>query len=447
MNIFQRITSLFRKRGAENIDEQWRDLFGYFPSGLEVNEKTVLGIPTVAKIVKKITGEITALPVNYYRTPLSTNVPEKIDNITTRAIFADRKHLKATLTDYVIRGRGLVFVNRGSEGTIEGLYNLPIYQTTIRQERLAGGFSGLTYTHSAGRQREVYTEAEIIDLVQIPRNQGTRWHDPLHDCRKTFALAIALEDYAEDFFINGLKYVLQSPDPNAERAKEWLRKFNEMREASTKDKSRILAMPHGASFNPMGATPQEARLDEIKKNNRTSLADALNTHPAVLGGLERGNLISEDTQNLFLTQTLLPIIQEVEAEYERAIWPFDTRHKIQFDTMQVARGSLKDTADAQAKFIQSGIYTPNEIRATHYAPPYEYGELAYMQSQLTPVKDLANPPEPVTPPATLSEEPNNADPQDDPTTEETRRAKPNRGSGAKPDRKVNGTGGKVIQLQ
>ena len=115
-------------------------------------------------------------------------------------------------------------------------------------------------------------------------------------------------------------------------------------------------------------------------------------HPAVIGQEGAGGTISaEQLQNLFLTQTLIPIIEELENALSMGLWR-DTTHRVQFDTTQVSRGSTKDMAEASARYIQSGIKTPNEVRAEFYLPPKPGGNILYAQEQNKPLAGRTNEP-------------------------------------------------------
>ena len=304
-----------------------------------------------------------------------------------------RQVLRATLRDYILRGRGLIYVLRDQFGQVQEIYNLPIKYTRISQVDYAGGFAALNYTYSANNVNVNLSPANVIDLVQLQTNQGIDWSDPLKDNADLFKYAICIQAYAQGSFnLGGAIHVLESPEASSEAAKTWVSKFKDLVKVAIANKVPIIPIPAGASLKPIGANPNDALLIDAQKNLRIALADIFNMHPAVIGQEGAGGTISaEQLQNLFLTQTLIPIIEELENALSMGLWR-DTTHRVQFDTTQVSRGSTKDMAEASARYIQSGIKTPNEVRAEFYLPPKPGGNILYAQEQNKPLAGRTNEP-------------------------------------------------------
>ena len=379
---------------SPSIDQQWWEEFGYRPGPLTVNETNVLGLAPVQKVIKKITNTITSLPINVYRIPQSSGTPELVDNITSRILtHGDRKYLKAFIRDYVLRGRGLIYMERRADASLAQLHNLPIAQTRIDRVPTMGGFETLTYRFSprnALGDPRIFTEAEVIDIVNLPSEQARTWSDPIKDNRKIFENALQVEAYAHYFFNQkGIQHILTTADANAERAADFIRSVSKYQRKAQEEKLSIIPMPAGADLKPLGTNPRDALLVEAQKSLRLALCDVFNIHPAIMGYETASNISAEELQRLYLSDTLMPIIEEVEMAFSSAIWPFDSRHKVQFDISQVTRASLKDTAEANSKQIQSGIKTPNEIRRTHYLPPLPGGDQLLVQEQLIPLESAA----------------------------------------------------------
>ena len=372
---------------VRSINAQWNSLFPEDSlDRMQVNERTVLGLPTVSKIIRKYVNTIASLPIDVYRVPVDTKIPVPVENITSRIVTSARDVYRATVRDYVLRGRGLILVVRREDGSVEGLYNLPISQTRIRQENLMGGFTGLIYEHFSRTHREVYTEAEVIDLVQIPTNQRVNWNDPLKHSKRLFQYALFVQQYADDFFKLGARHLLTTSDANVEGAKEWARKFVEMQKRAISEKLPVIPAPKGADLKSISASPNDALLIDAQRQLRVGFADVFDIHPSILGGEQsRAGVDSEQTQNLFLTQSALPVIEHLEYGIALGVWPFDTRHRVQFDTSSVSRGSHNNMADAYAKEIQSGQSTPNEVRVKQLKPPMDGGDYLFVQDQLRPL--------------------------------------------------------------
>ena len=380
-----------------SIDDQWKNLFGVHYDFIYVDEKSVLGLPPVQKILKNIVDTISVLPIKVYRTPVDTDTPEIVRNSVTRLLLRSRAVLRATLRDYVLRGRGLIYVVRDEFGQPTEIYNLPIRYTRITQVNYAGGFAALSYRFGANNVNVDLSPAQVIDLVQLPTNQGVDWSDPIKDNADIFKYAICIQAYAQGFFnLGGAIHVLESPEATTEAAKGWVSKFKDLVTVAIKNKIPIIPIPAGASLKAIGANPNDALLIEAQKSSRIMLADVFNMHPAIIGQEgASGTISAEQLQNLYLTQTLVPIVEELENALSMGLWR-DTRHKVQFDTTQISRGSIREMAEASARYIQSGIKTPNEVRAEYYLVPKDGGNQLYAQEQIKPLAGRTNDPTPAS---------------------------------------------------
>ena len=246
MNLLERIKLVFSRSDlAPSIDQQWWQEFGYIPGALSVHEKSVLGLAPVQKIIKKITNTITSLPITVYRTPIATGIPQEVDNITSRILtHGNRAYLKAFIRDYILRGRGLLYMERAADSTLQALHNLPISQVVIDRVLTQGGFSALTYQYSPSqsiRNPTVFTEPQIVDIVNLPTDQGLCWSDPLIDNKKIFEYALQVEAYAEYFFNQkGVQHVLTSPDANSERSASFIKTVAEVQKRAQDRNMQIL---------------------------------------------------------------------------------------------------------------------------------------------------------------------------------------------------------------
>lgn len=70
----------------------------------------------------------------------------------------------------------------------------------------------------------------------------------------------------------------------------------------------------------------------------------------------------EATQLAFLTDTLAPLLEKIEQEFERKLFAPDEEAVINFEESALLRTDKSSQADYYAKLIQIGVMTPAEVR-------------------------------------------------------------------------------------
>jgi HK97 family phage portal protein len=98
----------------------------------------------------------------------------------------------------------------------------------------------------------------------------------------------------------------------------------------------------------------------------------------------------EADQLQFLSDTLQPILERFELEFERKLYlptekPFVD---VRFDTKQLLRTDSKSLAEYYSKLFQVGVLSPNEIRNELDLESVDYGDSRFVQVNLQKLEDV-----------------------------------------------------------
>jgi HK97 family phage portal protein len=150
--------------------------------------------------------------------------------------------------------------------------------------------------------------------------------------------------------------------------------------------------------------------------------------PPMYGDLSAGAIINSETLvRHWLSVSLGGLIERLERELDR-LFRMDGRHDlVEMSTEALLRSDLAAQAEAFAKLVQGGVYTPDEARSQLGRGPAAGGDQLFVQRQMVPVTlaaDLAQaeldrlnappPPPPPPPPAAPPEPPAGDEPPADP---------------------------------
>ena len=100
----------------------------------------------------------------------------------------------------------------------------------------------------------------------------------------------------------------------------------------------------------------------------------------------------EASQLAFLTDTLQPLLEKIELEFERKLFlPSEKFHyDVHFDTAGLLRTDKAALAEYYTKMFNIGVVTTNEIRKQLDYEPVEKGDQPFIQSNLVPIDKPLN---------------------------------------------------------
>lgn len=166
-------------------------------------------------------------------------------------------------------------------------------------------------------------------------------------------------------------------------------------------------------FNPMSLTPADLQTLEMLKCNVLELCRFYGVHPdKVFAGQSQNYKASEMSQVQFMSDTLIPLLRQIENEFYAKLIPRSLafKYKMEFDLESYYQTDLESLSNFMEKTTQNGHYTVNEWRAKRGMPPVEGGDTPFVSCNTAPINS------PKIKGENLSQNPQNLPPKNGDTT-------------------------------
>jgi HK97 family phage portal protein len=148
---------------------------------------------------------------------------------------------------------------------------------------------------------------------------------------------------------------------------------------------KIFNLPGEMSFNQISLSPSDIQLLETKTFNVLDICRFFGVHPDKVFAQQSANYkASEMSQVSFLTDTLQPILTQIENELQIKLIPRELamQYKIDFDIEPLLQTDLLTQADYINKTISSGVKTVNQWRKKFGQAPVEGGDKVLVSANL-----------------------------------------------------------------
>jgi HK97 family phage portal protein len=147
----------------------------------------------------------------------------------------------------------------------------------------------------------------------------------------------------------------------------------------------LAVLPGNMTFSAIQINPKDAQLLESRQFNVLDIARFFGVPATKLNSKEGATYNGIEAEQIaFLTDTIQPVIEKIEAEFERKLFTAKDRPfiDVKFDVTNLLRVDIKSKAEYYARMFQLGVYSPNEIRQELGYEQIENGESHFVQVNL-----------------------------------------------------------------
>lgn len=347
------------------------------------SRKTAMKLAAVYRCVNVISESVAQLPLDVFRVddegykaafrrhPAYILLREYPNPDMTRFIF-----LKTLVSSVLLEGNGYAYIDRDDFGNAVSLQYIPASYVqimyisvdgTLRRRYQVTGFQHLV---------------EPMDMIHILNfsYDGIRGISTLSHARNTVDISHNSEQYASEFFGNGgnvrgllsVKDGRLKPSQKADLKKEW---------AGIVANGGIGVLDGNMEYQAVSINPADAQMLETREFNVVDICRFFGVSPVKAFDLSKSSYSTvEATQLAFLTDTLAPLLENIELEFKRKVFrPSERAYiEVKFDTT----GLLRADKAAQANYLKTlhgvGGITPNEIRKSVDLPKIANGDKAFI---------------------------------------------------------------------
>lgn len=365
---------------------------GYFADYLSYNcatnyttEKSML-LSTVYRCVEVISDSVAQLPLEPYKID-SQGYKIKFTSHPTYKLLNKEPNPRMTRFDFVkvlivstlLKGNGYAFIERDDKGNAQGLHFIPAELVTIirpksLKESVSYSIAGLGAVESCN----------MIHIKNFSYD-GIEGISTLRHARNTLGLSTDAEAHAAGFFKGGanLAGILKSTtNLNAQQKNDLKRSWQMAFSPATGTPNGVAVLEGNLSFEPITVNPTDAQLLETRQFNVVDICRFFGVSPVKAFDLSKSSYSTVEATNLsFLTETLSPLLEKIEEEFERKLYKPSEKDSIdvRFDTATLLRADKQSLANYYQTLFNIGVVSPNDIRKQLDLPAMEGGDNTFVQ--------------------------------------------------------------------
>ena len=292
--------------------------------------------------------------------------------------------MKSLVSSILLAGNGYAWIKRDGMGNAsEILYIPPEYVTILIEKGNLPIPQGISYN--------------IAGIGKIPPRDMihviNRTIDGLHGlstityAAQTLDLAASSEAHARGFFTGGANVggILTVDGPLSQKQGEEIKAKWNQSFGPVGTPNGVAVLPGNMRFSQVTVNPADAQLLETRQYSVVDICRFFGVSPVKCFDLSHSSYSTvEATQLAFLTDTLAPILEKIELEFERKLFREDEKFRIdvRFDTSALLRADMGSRATFMQSLFNMGALSANEVRADLGLPPIDGGDEHFVQVNL-----------------------------------------------------------------
>ena len=363
--------------------------------GSSYTSDKALNLSAVYRAVNLISDSVAKLPLepykidnNGYKIKLAKHPIYAILNKKPNVRMTRFTFIKLMVTSMLLRGNAYAYILRGKNGEVEQLIYVPSEYVTI----IPPTYLSEPVTYSIAGIGERVEAKDLIHLINYTVD-GVNGISTLTYARLSLGLATDAEEHARGFYAGGCNVggilTVQSSlttKQKQELKQSWMAAFNK----ETGTPNGVAVLEGNQTYQPIQVNPKDAMLLETRQWSVNEIGRWFNVNPVLLYDLTKSSYSTAEAVNIgFLTDTLQPILEKIEIEFENKLFP-DNSIDIKFDVSQLLRADKAGLASYYQTLFNIGVVSPNEIRKEIDLEPLEDGNNHFVQANLLSIKQAAN---------------------------------------------------------
>lgn len=379
----------FGKKRTEQPKVEERSYFGdylsYNCATSYTTEKSML-LSTVYRCVEVISDSVAQLPLEPYRID-SQGYKIKFTSHPTYKLLNKEPNPRMTRFDFIkvlivstlLKGNGYAYIERDGKGDAQGLHFIPAELVTVNRPK--------SLKESVSYSIAGLGTVESCNMIHIKNfsYDGIEGVSTLRHARNTLGLSTDAEAHAAGFFKGGanLAGILKSTSNlNNQQKSELKRSWQMAFSPSTGTPNGVAVLEGNLSFEPITVNPTDAQLLETRQFNVVDICRFFGVSPVKAFDLSKSSYSTVEATNLsFLTETLSPLLEKIELEFERKLYKPSEKDSIdvRFDTATLLRADKQSLANYYQTLFNIGVVSPNDIRKQLDMEAIEGGDNTFVQ--------------------------------------------------------------------
>lgn len=386
----------FGRKRTEQPKVEERSYFGdYLSYNCATNyttEKAML-LSAVYRCVEVISDSVAQLPLEPYKID-SQGYKIKFTSHPTYKLLNKEPNPRMTRFDFIkvmivstlLKGNGYAYIERDNKGDAVGLHFIPAELVTINRPK--------SLRESVSYSIAGLGTVESCNMIHIKNfsYDGIEGVSTLRHARNTLGLSTDAEAHAAGFFKGGanLAGILKTTtNLNSQQKNELKRSWQMAFSPATGTPNGVAVLEGNLSFEPITVNPTDAQLLETRQFNVVDICRFFGVSPVKAFDLTKSSYSTVEATNLsFLTETLSPLLEKIELEFERKLYKPSEKDSIdvRFDTATLLRADKQSLANYYQTLFNIGVVSPNDIRKQLDMEAIEGGDNTFVQVNIQTLK-------------------------------------------------------------
>lgn len=384
----------WKKNKPEERSNVFGDYLLYNTASSYANNRAML-LSAVYRCVEVISDSIAQLPFEPYRldadgckVKFTSHPSYNLLNREPNQNMGKYTFMKTMAVSMLLTGNAYAYIDRDNVGNAKAIYYIPTELVTILKPQTIRD----TVSYSITGMKNVVEDCNMIHILNFT-SDGFEGISTLTYARKTLGLAMDAEANAEGFFKGGANVagILKCNSPLTTKQKESLKSsWNSAFNGNTGTPNGVAVLDADLDFQSVTVNPSDAQLLETRQFNVIDICRFFGVSPVKAFDLTKSSYNTiEQMQLAFLTDTLQPMLQKFENEFQRKLYKPSEKDNIaiRFSTAPLLRADKQSQANYYNTLFQMGVMTINEIRKELDLPHLENGNTSFVQVNVQTLKN------------------------------------------------------------
>lgn len=289
----------------------------------------------------------------------------------------------------LLKGNGFGYIVRNQDGEVQQLIYIPSEYVSIIQPKTI--FEPVQYKIN-GIDGNISSK-DILHFINHTYD-GVIGISTLQYAYNSLGLYFEAERYASNFYSGGcaLGGFIKSDTSLTPKQKEDIKNGFKKAFGTTGQSNGLAVLEGNLNYVPITVNPQDAQMLQNREFSILDVSRWFGISPTKLGDLSKSSYSTlEATQLAFLTDTIAPLLEKMELEFENKLFP-NGDVDVRFDVSQLLRADRQSLASYYSTLIQNGVMSPNEVRRELDLPAVKDGDNVFIQANLQTIKKATTEP-------------------------------------------------------
>lgn len=353
--------------------------------GISNTPKKFISEVTYFTCLKMLSETLGKMPIKYYQSTPNGIVKAEYDKGYELLSLRPNSYMTPSIFWATIEnnrnhyGNAYVWIRReferekyGGNYEIKDLWIMPSedVQVIYDNKGIFGNNGAIYYVYSDRNTGEIYVypESDVMHFKTSMTFDGIIGKPVREILKSTLEGGLESQNFMNNLYKTGLtaRMALQySGDLDGVLEQKLIEKFEKYANGAN-NAGKIVPVPIGMQLTPLNIKLTDSQFFELKKFTALQIAGSLGIKPNQINNYEKSSYSNSEMQQLsFYVDTELFIIKHYEEEINFKILSEYKRSQgyyYKFNEKVILRTDSKTQAEIMSKYVNNGIYTPNEAR-------------------------------------------------------------------------------------